>query len=315
MKKLSEIVWGHSLKHISQDYVAKFGDSHDGIIEFPALTSDGGIVEVGYFYGDIKPKNIINISSQIGCPSRCKFCEVGNEKFTRSLTADEIYEQAILMLQIASGFGVDIDAIKHKASIAKTGEPLLNPQIAEGIRKLSELFCSFKMSTIFPDNNLARRNYQELAEFSGRYADSFQMQISLISTSEEYRQKYSSVKLMTFNDLVKSSEMWRKLNPQGRKTNLSLILAEQIPCSAEAVLGTFPPELFRFRFRPYIPNQYGAGNGLTPLSSDRLMQIKRDFEINGYEVDEGATPTPNEVKFGLVANVTRKRYLDMIGSS
>jgi hypothetical protein len=315
MVKLSEIVRNHLLSQVSQDYVVKFGDSHDGIIEIPALTKDGGVVEVGYFYGDIKPKNIINISSQIGCPSRCKFCEVGNERFVRSLTADEIYEQAILMLKIASGFGIDIDAIKHKGSIAKTGEPLLNPEIVEGIRKLSGLDCSFKISTILPDNNLTEKNYRGLAEFAAEYPDSFQMQISLISTSEEYRQKYSGIKLMTFRDIAKSSEIWHRLNPTGRKTNLSLILAEQIPCNAETVLETFPPELFRFRFRPYISNQYGTANGLTSLSPERLTQIKEDFQDKGYEVDEGATPTPTEFKFGLVANVTRKRYLDMISEA
>ena len=37
------------------------------------------------------------ISTQAGCPLRCQFCELGEEKFGRNLTADEITEQFALL--------------------------------------------------------------------------------------------------------------------------------------------------------------------------------------------------------------------------
>ncbi len=115
---LSKIVKDHQSK-IKKDLVMQFGDSHDGAIEFAGLLEEDKVIEVGYFYGDIKPKNIIVISSQVGCPAKCNFCELGNEKFGRNLTSQEIYDQVTLMLQQASQYGIDIDKIGHKVSLQK----------------------------------------------------------------------------------------------------------------------------------------------------------------------------------------------------
>src|SRR3989344_5851526 len=111
--KLSDMVARYESTLIRKDLIMEFGDGHDGAIEFAGLVQ-GGIIEVVYFYGDIKPKNILVLSSQIGCPAQCSFCELGKERFVRNLTADEIYEQAIIILRQAVRYGIDIDAIKHK---------------------------------------------------------------------------------------------------------------------------------------------------------------------------------------------------------
>ena len=306
---LREIVEGFEPTNVSAGPAKIFGDISDGTIQFPGITQNG-VVEVSYFYGDGKPKNIIVISSQTGCHYGCNFCELGKEKPIGNidLSPDEIYEQAILILQKALQFGFDIDTIAHKVTVANTGEPLFNPNLISGLERITQLGTSFKVSTIFPPGRKARKNFENLAEFASGYQRSVQLQISLISTSEDYRRKAAGVKLASFEEIKDAADYWRKLNPQ-RKVNLSLILTADNPCNVDDVYDTFPPELFRFRLRPYVQTENGKRNLLVRLDYAELDRLKESFKQRGYEVGDWAKPTPVEQKFGLAGNVTRGRYL------
>jgi adenine C2-methylase RlmN of 23S rRNA A2503 and tRNA A37 len=306
---LSDIVRNHEVTTITKDLVMQFGNPKDGAIEFAGVTKDG-IIETGYFYGDDKPKNIVVISSQIGCPGRCSFCELGDEKFIRSLTPNELYDQVILMLQQADQYSIDIDSIKHKVSLAKSGEPLFNKKIVEGLEKIAKLSVSFKVSTVFPRGVI--KNFQRVADFASSYTKPIQLQISLISTSEEYREKASGIRPASFREIQKAADYWKSKNPEGRKINMSLILTADVPCDANDIYNLFPPDLFRFRFRNYVPTEKGANNSLDTITKSGFEQIKANFKEKGYDVGEWATPTPIEQRFCLASNVTRRRYLKMV---
>ena len=200
-----------------------FGNKDDGVIEFPASTSDGGIVEVGYYFGAEKPKNIIGISPQIGCPGKCKFCEVGEDMFIRNLTPPEMYDQVALMLKTAIESDIDVDSIDHKVSIAKTGEPLFNPDLIEAMEMIGKLDFSYKVSTIFPKRKMDQ--FRKVADFASGYDHPVQMQISLISTSNGYRRGAIGIDLTSFQDIRKAAEYWMKKNPGGRKINLRKVYA------------------------------------------------------------------------------------------
>ncbi len=303
----------YALTDLSHDFVAQFGNKHDGTIQIPVLTKDNGVVEASYFYGDDKPKNIIIISSQIGCPAECSFCELSSEKFQRNLSGNEMYEQAILLLQKASQYGIDIHSQKHKVTVANTGEPLFNSNLVSGLEKIADLEFSFKVSTIFPAGQKARKHFENLAQFAAQYEQQVQIQISLISTSEQYRREAGGIKLASYEEMRTAADYWRTLNPQGRKINLSLILSSQTPCEVSEVYQVFPPALFRFRFRNYVPTDNGRRNLLVEIDQERMSRIKESFEEKGYEVGDWATPSQMEQKFQLAGNVTRRRYLQMIG--
>lgn len=312
MSTLLDTVTVHTHAHIQKDMVWQFGDAHDGVIEIPALTCDAGVVEIGYYYGDLKPKNIIGISTQIGCPSKCTFCELGEERFGRNLTSVEMYEQVVLMLKTASQYGIDINAVQHKVSVAKTGEPLFNDALVSGLEKIAEFPFSSKISTVFPAAQRCMENFRTAAHFAAQSTEAVQMQISLISTSEEYRRKTAGIEVTPLKEICKAGEYWRTLNLYGRKVNLSLILSEDVPCDAQVASQILPPELFHFRFRNYVPTQNGRNHGLIPITADRMVGIKQEFAGHGYDVGDAATPTVTEQKFSLAANVTRKRYLQIV---
>ena len=87
-----------------------FGDHSDGVIEFAAQTSDSGVIELGYYYGTGKPKNIVKVSTQIGCPMACTFCATGLLGISRS----SLYyrEKAVSEVELA----IDIDPFLQRRS-------------------------------------------------------------------------------------------------------------------------------------------------------------------------------------------------------
>lgn len=297
---------------IRNDMTLTFGDRRDGVIGVPGITMDGQIVEISYFYGDAKPKHIINISSQAGCPMSCAFCELGPEKFARNLTKEEIRDQALLMLERARPHGFSLDAMPHKVTVANTGEPLLNPALVDGLELLADLPVSFKVSTILPVGRIARETLGRLAEFASRLPRPVQLQISLISTSERERQAVSGARPADFKLVREAGELWRRKNPAGRQVNLSLILTDSMSADVGQVFADLPPELFRFRFREYVPTAHGERGGLSVISAPRLSDIKDRFRERGYEVGDWASPTPTERRFGLAGNVIRRIYMESI---
>ena len=297
---------------VRKDLVLAFGDRDDGALGIPTLTKDGEVIETSYFYGTTRPKNIIVVSSQAGCPMKCAFCELGSARFGRSLSPEEMRDQALLMLGQAALHGFDASSTPHKITVANSGEPLLNSHLTDGLNLLAGIpVRSFKVSTVLPESRIASETLVQLASFAASQARPVQLQISLISTSEEARLCISGGKVAGFARIREVGELWRAANPHGRKVNLSLIITSDMPCNARDVAAMFPPELFRFRFREYVPTKNGEGKGLRVISAARLAEIKKDFGDHGYEVTDWASPSLIERKFSLAANVIRKLYLDM----
>ncbi len=301
------------MSSIRKDLVFTFGDRHDGVIGIPGLTIDGNVIEISYFFGDAKPKNIVVISSQAGCPMSCAFCELGSEKFARNLTKEEIRDQALLMLAEAGLHGFTVDNTPHKVTVANTGEPMLNTALVDGLELIAAAVpVSFKVSTILPATKIATETLARLADFAARHSQPVQLQISLISTSERERQEMSGARLSDFHAVRKAAELWRNKNPNGRKVNASLILTSDMKSDVDQVFAILPPELIRFRFREYVPTLHGKSHGLRMISSPQLADIKKRFEDRGYDVGDWASPSPIEWRFGLAGNVIRRMYLDML---
>lgn len=305
----NEIV-DYDVTSVKKDLLLKFGDFEDGALEFVGIV-DGGYIETSYFYGDEKPKNILVASTQVGCPSRCSFCELGNQNFVRNLTSKEMVEQSILMFQEACRHGHDIVA-NNKISWANSGDALFNQHFTLALEELAGLEHSHKISTVFPGGQKSERIFREVADFASEYSQPIQIQVSLISTDENYRQKSAGIKVASFEDIRDSAEYWRKKNPDGRKVNLSLILDESNPINIDEISKLFPAELFRFRFRNYVPTENGINHDLETVSEERFGEIYRMFEDGGYDVGTWATPTSIEKRFGLAPNISLRRYSRMI---
>lgn len=288
-----------------------YGDPSDRVIEMICRTADGGMIEVGFYAGDDKPKSIIKISSQIGCPAKCSFCELGEEAFLRNLTPEELAIQFRIMHEATGKLGLLREGKPLKVNVAGTGEPLLNDALVEGMRLIaSQQQVSFKVSTVFPGNMKARRNFERLADFASEYDCPVQLQVSLISTDETFRRSAAGIRLTEITEISKVAKLWRAGAPVRSQINMSLILTDDVPVDVNAVAEHLPPEYFRFRFRHYVPTQNGIRHQLLAVTPEKIATIHEDFRRRGYYVGVEATPTATEWEFGLASNVTRRRVLD-----
>jgi hypothetical protein len=296
------------------DAVYRWGDERDLVIGLPLKTHDGHLIETSYFAGQDKPKGIVVISSQASCPLSCHFCELGRERFGRNLNGWELAAQLHFMRDELRRQGIYLQHIPTKLTVANSGEPLLNSDLIGHLGGLSHGFQSVKVSTVLPDLPIAWANLQKLAlkaqspGFSNRQP--IQLQISLISTDESVRFAEGGPRLAGFEAIRFAAETWipgRLLYPV-RKVNLSLLVTRDMPCDASEAIKHFPPELFRFRLREYVPTANGSWNRIEPPEPGRFAEIVADFAAHGYEVSDAGRPTPTERKFGLVANSIRRLY-------
>lgn len=91
--------------------------SSDGSRKYLLRYADGTTVEcVGMPTGG---KLAVCVSTQAGCAMGCSFCATGSQGFTRNLTADEIYDQAVHVRN-------DFDTRVTSVVLMGQGEPFLN---------------------------------------------------------------------------------------------------------------------------------------------------------------------------------------------
>ena len=107
--------------------------SQDGTIKVRFKLFDGPFIE-----GVLIPapeRLTACISSQVGCSLSCKFCATGYMKRMRNLNPDEIYDQVVLINNLAlEHYGKPLTNIVFMGM----GEPLLNyKNVLDGIQKLT----------------------------------------------------------------------------------------------------------------------------------------------------------------------------------
>ena len=104
----------------------------DGTRKFLFEFADGARVESVLMRYD--RRNTVCLSSQVGCPLDCVFCETAKGRFQRNLTAGEILDQICLLKREAGPPSEKINVV-----FMGMGEPLLNlPSVIAAIRVMND---------------------------------------------------------------------------------------------------------------------------------------------------------------------------------
>lgn len=98
-------------------------ESADGTRRFLMLTHDGYPVETVFI--PTEGRDTICFSSQSGCPLKCDFCLTARLGLLRNLTAGEIVEQIIVVLNEVYGVGAETPHGTNLVAMGE-GEPFLN---------------------------------------------------------------------------------------------------------------------------------------------------------------------------------------------
>jgi len=286
---------------VTCDYVCCFGDDNDGVLEL-IMESEGkaGNFSAGYYRSDDKLKSIIDVSSMAGCPFRCPFCALGDTPFMRALTPEEMFEQVEITISRARKFFTEIDDKKHKITIAKSGEPLLNFNLVEALKLMSSYGHSYKVSSIFPSGRKVRNNLESLAEFASTYREPVQLQISILSTDEEERFRIAGAKVASLSEINEGLILWRDIvkGNNARVPNLSITLTEDTDCSPSKLISVISPDAANIRFRPYIETENGTKHEVK-RESGKLDVLVQQFRDSGFKVSIAGVATSIEEKYHI----------------
>lgn len=287
-------------------------DLNKKFLEVPIIVNNSDIVE-GVLCTRYQGKGyLIAPSPQIGCYVGCAFCDMSDLPYRGNLSAKQIYEQVPLMLSQGINSGYDVENQPLKISFVKGGEGILNPEFPKALELIArDLPVPIKVSTTFPDVNNSRDTFRRIQEFAKNYDQVVQIQNSLISTDEEYRQSQARVPLIPFRDLKQIAENWRENVPNPRKFTLTFTLTQGTPCDPEEIYDVLPPENFAIRIRNWMPTNPGLDSGLIEPDQKKVFETTRKFEDYGYQLIPGK-PGGTERKYKLTAGHLIKIYADLI---
>lgn len=141
-------------------------------------------------------KAMIGVSTQSGCPVKCKFCAVNDlteKQGWRNLEVAEIVGQVEWARQrVIEDYGYDpVEASLFRVLFTRMGEPALNSNnVIEAAKKLKQLYPNVRIqiSTIGFGKH-SDRLVTELILLQREFGEQFiELQFSIHSTSDEYRQ-------------------------------------------------------------------------------------------------------------------------------
>jgi organic radical activating enzyme len=278
-----------------------YADFHfeDALVRIPIETKDEHVIESTFCYGYGREKYLAAVSVQVGCATKCTFCDLGYTGLKRNLTDSEILEELNIVLNTAKKRGYDIFSRPLKASFVMGGDPLMNKYFPKVIERMNEeIPLQLKISTIFPDSKKSLEIYDAIVEASSNYTNIIQPQISLNATDEKSRQSFSKISLAGFKKIRNAAESWYKDVNNDRKMTLTFTLNADSAANPYDIKDILSPDLFNIRLRICLPTSQGYKNGISFITKNKVDVLQSKFIDAGYSFIPGM-PYDVEERFKL----------------
>lgn len=271
--------------------IGKFGEEEIAKV-FIAQLEDGEYIELVEALTpplNFKEKWVIILSTQVGCPFKCIFCDAGGN-FKRNLKEEEIFEQINFLInnRFPEGF---VDSNKFKIQFARIGEPTLNNEILKVLEKLPEKIKAKSLipsiSTIAPIRGINfLRKIKEIKDknYSG---GNFQMQFSIHSTDEKKRNWINKAKKLTLKEISEFGDYFFK--KRDKKIALNFALMEEKDLDTEKVASIFSKEKFLIKITPVNPTISAIKNKIPSLwfeDFEKILKISKNLREKGFETVE-----------------------------
>ena len=271
-------------KNLEWLYVGDYGKVNNIKADFLGLTKE--INSVPHHDVDLADKMVVTISTQKGCPMKCKFCDCpkvgcfGNA--SREELADEV-RHAIL----ASGCKY---TKRFNLHLACMGEPALNaPNVLQFIRDdLRELVGGLMkadvihpvFTTMLPSALGVPYMTSVLEDFCNIKNEDYNgeagLQLSINSTDEKQRQDlFDGMSL----PLVKIAEIAANLpKPVGRKYTLNFPVASDTILDPKELSYLFDKSRFIVKITPIHETNEAKANGITTPGGYDTYDVYKKFE-------------------------------------
>lgn len=228
------------------------------------MTSDEEIIKQHLVPKD--KKWLIAISTQYGCPQKCKFCLVPNLGFHGNLSAEQMWEQ----LEMVFAHNPEVTrSEKIKVGFARMGEPQYNwKNILKVMRDMKTYREGFKFlpcyNTILPKHEVFGKGPIEVLKeevmSAKEYLDGFMhVQISTNSTNEEQRRElFGGENVVTIEEM---KQHFNNMPNNNRLITLNFILGSGWELNPDKLYG-LDPKVFCVKLTPLNVTARTVENGL-----------------------------------------------------
>ena len=232
---------------------------------------------------DLTEKWVATISTQKGCPMRCKFCDCPRFGFYGNATIEDLTHEVETILRGETVGHTN----RFNLHFARMGEPTFNWSVIDFTSAvLKPLVSSYiDAKTIHPvvSTMLPKAN-KKLEEFLHRWCEikneeyngEAGLQFSINSTDDEQRaEQFNGMSL----SLPEISEIASKLPvPKGRKYTLNFAVTAQTILDAKRLSELFDKDKFIVKITPIHETNSAVTNGFDVTTSYTDYDVYRQFE-------------------------------------
>lgn len=259
-------------------------ESVDGTRRFLMRTADGNPVETVFI--PTENRNTICFSSQSGCALNCDFCLTAKLGLLRNLTAGEIIEQIILVLNDVYGVG---GATPHGTNLVAMGEgePFMN---FKNLTKAVEIMADEKGLFIVPGRITVSTagvvpKINEFAALERRP----NLAISLTAANDELRNKLMPInKRWPIDELFEAARAFEKTLKRGERFTFEYVLLGGVNDSdAQAIelaelIERHGIRKAKINLIPHNPAEQLDYQPSTPEQVRRFKDILESYGLSAY---------------------------------
>jgi 23S rRNA (adenine2503-C2)-methyltransferase len=223
-----------------------------------------------------KEKWTVGISTQSGCPIKCKFCAVNrltDKQGWRNLTAAEMIEQvdyAVAKAQEINGGLNPNDSGIFRILFTRMGEPALNiPNVIKAVSFLKERYPKAKIQISTIGIKKSKDLVAALIGLERIYGyDWLELQFSIHSTDDSFRKWLQIGTVMTNKQIGELAIHWHNAAPNRPwKATLNFALAADTPFVPADLKTQFDPRTVFCKVSPINENPVSDENSLKTLFS------------------------------------------------
>ena len=254
--------------------------SEDGTRRFLMKTRDGMPVEAVFIPSD--GRDTICFSSQSGCPLKCDFCLTAKLGLLRNLTAGEIVEQIIIVLNDVYGVGGETPHGTNLVAMG-AGEPFLNfENLIKALEIMSDedgLFIVPRRVTVSTAGIVPKiREFTKLERRPN-------LAISLSAPDDELRDKLMPInKRWSIDELMATAKAFEKTLKRGERFTFEYVLLGGVNDSdehAEALADLLERHRFRRAKINLIPHNPAEQLDYHPSDTEQVVRFKNILESRG----------------------------------
>lgn len=232
---------------------------------------------------DLTQKWVATISTQKGCPMKCKFCDCPKYGFYGNVSYEDLEYQIRTILK-----NEEIkETNRFNVHYARMGEPTWNTDVllftSERLRELVSEYIKAKtvhpvVSTMLPKNNKNLENFiQEWCEIKNTiYNGEAGLQFSINSTDESQRKEQFGEHSLSLNEISLLASRLPK--PIGRKYTLNFAVTEDTILDAKVLGELFNKDYFIVKITPIHKTNAAIKNGFDVTTEYTDYNVYRKFE-------------------------------------